>query len=200
MKQPTVLRKARGAALVVTLVMLVVVTLLGVTAARVALNDERSARAGRDRDLAFQAAESALRDAMTDIDSGLRAALFKTTVGFEANCPDVDLPADDAAAASSRRGLCTSQDATATRQAYQDVDFDDRGVPFGTFTQRSWNASVVPSPNYIVETVPCIVPSWEVTDSGKPPEMVCFRITAVGRGPAGSNIEVALQSYYVRIP
>jgi type IV pilus assembly protein PilX len=201
MKRQLSSRGSRGAALVVALVMLIVVTLVGVTAARVALSDERAARASRDRDLAFQAAEAALRDAMTDIDSGVRASLFNNTIGFEPDCANTALPADSTAAATNPRGLCVPSAATASRQVWQDVDFAARGVPYGTFTNRTWDASVVPAPVYIVETVPHNCGGCEVSGPNTPQQSkpVAFRITALGYGPS-RNIEVALQSYYVKVP
>ena len=199
MKQPISLRRSRGAALVVALVMLVVVTLVGVTAARLALSDERSARSSRDHDLALQAAEAALRDAMADIDTGLRATLFNTSAGFESNCPNTTLPANAAAAATNYRGMCIPSSPTASRQLWQDVNLGQRGVPYGTFTSKTWDTSQVPAPAYIVETLPFNAAGSEVTGAGRLPEQLAYRITAVGFGPGGA-IEVALQSFYVKIP
>ena len=52
----------RGAALIVGLLMLVVMTLIGVSAMQTDLLEEKMAGNQRDLDLAFQAAESTLRD------------------------------------------------------------------------------------------------------------------------------------------
>lgn len=52
----------RGAALVVSLLILLMMTLIGVTAMNVTGLEARMAAGAQDRDLAFQAAESALRD------------------------------------------------------------------------------------------------------------------------------------------
>src|SRR5690606_2392355 len=52
----------RGAALVVSLVLLLVVTILGVTSMRTTTLQERMAGNMRDSNLAFQAAEAALRE------------------------------------------------------------------------------------------------------------------------------------------
>ena len=53
----------RGAALIISLVLLAVMTLIGVFAMRGTTLEERMAGNMRDRDMAFQAAEGALRDA-----------------------------------------------------------------------------------------------------------------------------------------
>ena len=60
-------RAQRGVTLVIVLMLLVVVTLLGVGAARMAMLAERSARNDRDYQVAWQAAEAALMDAQFDI-------------------------------------------------------------------------------------------------------------------------------------
>jgi type IV pilus assembly protein PilX len=59
--------RQRGAALLTGLIFLVILTLLGITAARMAGLEERMSGNMRDRALAMQAAEMALRDAEQDI-------------------------------------------------------------------------------------------------------------------------------------
>ena len=60
-------RRQRGAALLTGLIFMVILTLLGITAARMAGLEERMSGNMRDRSLAMQAAEMALRDAERDI-------------------------------------------------------------------------------------------------------------------------------------
>ena len=55
--------RERGVSLVVGLIFLVVLTILGLMALRVATLEERMSGNARERSLAFQAAEAALRDA-----------------------------------------------------------------------------------------------------------------------------------------
>jgi type IV pilus assembly protein PilX len=55
--------RERGASLVIALIFLVIMAMLGVTLANVSTLEERMAGNTRDRDLALQAAEAALRDA-----------------------------------------------------------------------------------------------------------------------------------------
>ncbi|MGO4380769.1 PilX N-terminal domain-containing pilus assembly protein [Pseudoduganella sp. RAF19] len=62
-------RRERGVALLVTLLLLVAVLLLGASASTMALLSEKSARAERDRLIAFQAAEDGLMDAERDIET-----------------------------------------------------------------------------------------------------------------------------------
>lgn len=54
--------RQRGAALVIALIMLLVMTVLGITAMQVTRMEERMAGNSRDINLAFQGAEAALRD------------------------------------------------------------------------------------------------------------------------------------------
>lgn len=56
-----------GAALITGLIFLVVLSMIGVTAARMSTLEERMSGNMRDRSLAMQAAERALRDAETDL-------------------------------------------------------------------------------------------------------------------------------------
>jgi type IV pilus assembly protein PilX len=69
MKQPSFrnARSQRGATLIITLVMLVLITLLGVSAIRASTGDEKMAGNTRDRDRAMQAAEAALRTCLNQV-------------------------------------------------------------------------------------------------------------------------------------
>lgn len=66
----TGMRRERGVALLLCLLMLILVMLLGVSAAQLSLQGEKAARGERDREVAFQAAEDALADAERDIQEG----------------------------------------------------------------------------------------------------------------------------------
>lgn len=59
--------RQRGFSLIVALMMLIVIVILGVSASQMAINEERGARNDRDRQIAFQAAEAALKDAEYEI-------------------------------------------------------------------------------------------------------------------------------------
>ena len=54
--------------MVYVLCLLVIILLLGISAAQMALQGEKAARGERDRQIAFQAAEEALVDAQNDIE------------------------------------------------------------------------------------------------------------------------------------
>jgi type IV pilus assembly protein PilX len=76
MKTHHVRRRERGASLLISLIFLVIMAMLGVTVANVTTMQERMAGHTRDRDLALQAAEAALRDA----ESKLQDPTFRTSI------------------------------------------------------------------------------------------------------------------------
>ena len=82
-------RRQRGISLVVVLILLLVVTLLGLAVLRGTLMSERMSANMYDRSLAFQAAESALREAETVVRAaavaGLTTGVDCTVIGQE--CP-----------------------------------------------------------------------------------------------------------------
>jgi type IV pilus assembly protein PilX len=60
----------RGTTLIITLVMLVLITLVGVSSIRSTTMDEKMAGNSRDRDKAFQAAESAVQTCLALLNAG----------------------------------------------------------------------------------------------------------------------------------
>ena len=83
--------KQRGSVLVVSLMILVVLTLLGISSMSGSIVEEKMASNSRDYNLAFQAAETAMRNAENFVDSIASMSAFGTTTGLyatEAN-PDV---------------------------------------------------------------------------------------------------------------
>ena len=72
--------RQQGAILIVSLLMLLVMTLLGITAVSTTSLEEKMASNNRQRQLAFQSASSALRDAETWLRTNIsRVAQFETT-------------------------------------------------------------------------------------------------------------------------
>jgi type IV pilus assembly protein PilX len=72
------MKRERGVALLVTMLLLVAVLLLGASASTMALLGERSVRAERDRLIAFQAAEDVLMDAEDDIKAARSPVVIPT--------------------------------------------------------------------------------------------------------------------------
>ena len=74
---PPTFATQRGAVLIMALMFLTLLTLMGVTAMTSSSSQEKMARATRDYNTAFQAAEAALRDAENDINgNGSRNPVF----------------------------------------------------------------------------------------------------------------------------
>jgi type IV pilus assembly protein PilX len=193
-------RGQRGATLVVTLIILVAVSLMGVSTAHIALLGEKSSRNDRDRQIAFQAAEAALLDAELDIsgspDEGrTRSALFAShrTEGFVDGC--------GRGTENIYLGLCLHS-SDQGRIAWLTVDFLDeesatmRTVPYGLFTGQSFptGAGMLPAkpPRYIIELIP-YVKAGENAAIGE--RTYVYRITAVGFG-GREGTRVMLQTVY----
>ena len=177
------LRTQRGASLIIVLFFLVMLSVLGITAVRTSSLEEKMTGNERDRQLAFQAAESALRDAEREIFQSLSA-----TSPFTSGCAN---------------GLCMPS-TTAVPQ-WEAVDWMS-ATPraYGAFSGAGPYpvANLARAPRYIVELLPPMPPSAgnsaglgarASTTGGTP-----FRITAVGWGRRATT-QVRLQSVFVRL-
>lgn len=136
MTPPRTLTRQAGVALITAMIFLVVLTLLATAGMRGTLLQERMAANARNHDMAFEAAEAALRDAIFKVQSG---AIIPTS-GFTTPC--------------SASGLCLPS--TIGTDNWTSV------FPFGQTTSSSTAAtysgtaltSVAIPPQYIVELLP----------------------------------------------
>lgn len=157
-----------GAALIFSLMILSVMSLLGVTAMQTSLLEEKMAGNYRDMNLAFQAAESALRDAEADIPNrvvGLTA--------FDSSCTN---------------GLC---DATSgLSEVWEDATKEPNGVALGTYTGATSLDSALAGcqPRYWIE-------GFRVWPAGSPSWKSRYRITVEGCG-GNANTRARLQTVY----
>ncbi|MBT3066088.1 PilX N-terminal domain-containing pilus assembly protein [Rhodoferax sp. U11-2br] len=162
----------QGAALIVSLILLVIVTLLGLAAIRGITQEERMANHSLDRSLAFQASEAALRE----IEQLIEAKKPTPTAGCSkvANLMSCAPPA----ATDTPRWL------ESTFASWTDLD-----LPIGS-------GSLAVTPQYFVEYLggnfEC--QPGEGTSSG----ITCkrYRITARSNDGTGSRSSVMLQSIY----
>lgn len=184
--------RERGAALVMVLCIMLALMIIGVSAARSALNAEKASRAERDRHIAFQAAEAALGDAERDIEGGAdpdsaRAKLFAagSAVGFMPGCGR-ELSA----------GLCARTAAPAV-PAWQSAQLAEDGVEYGRFTGASMPSGkgTLPAkpPRYIIE----LIPFARAGDDAGSRTGNFYRITALGFG-SRETTQVVLQSFYLK--
>ena len=90
--------RQKGIALFMSLVMLLILTILGISSVQTTSLQERMSRNSRDANLAFQAAESALRDgedlleglnALTLFDAGTNGYYYEKAAGLTPNWRDV---------------------------------------------------------------------------------------------------------------
>ena len=197
--------KQRGVAVLICLLMLIMVMLLGASAANLSLQGEKAARGERDRDVAFLAAEDALADAELDIQGGAggvassaRAAAFSTDATaeiFAAGC---------AGAGAASQGL-RARAPDGVPPVWQSVDLsgaEDGGactVPYGAFTtaQMPVGEGFLPfqKPRYVIERMACRQPGEDASASAA--SRYCYRVTVIGFG-AKPATEVVLQSVFVK--
>ena len=186
------MKYCRGTALLICLLMIAVVALLGMSGARIALQDERAGRNDRDRKLAFEAAEAALLDAQLDIEqpsNTARGALFGMAAPrFPPGC----------GTAGVLLGVCDGLSAGA---AWQRADFTDetaaiaRTAAYGQFTGQTMQAGAGPLqqrlPRYLIE-------AYADRRAGAVADLAgsarIYRISAMGFG-AQEGTRVLLQAW-----
>ncbi|XOV90347.1 MAG: PilX N-terminal domain-containing pilus assembly protein [Pseudomonadota bacterium] len=181
-------KNQQGITLFISLVMLLILTMLGISSVQTTALQERMSRNALDNNLAFQAAESAVRDAEDYIED-----TFNSLLPFEAaNAEDL--------------GLYFDADFDEVPN-WQDVDWvrdqacDDVSVPTGVMIADSPVPGVCTQPKYIIEHVKTVVSDQDRLnldnigqDTGTGRTQI-FRITSLGTG--GSNTaHVMIQTTY----
>jgi type IV pilus assembly protein PilX len=180
-RRTTTLLGQRGSSLVIALIFLIVLTILGLVSVRSSTLQERMAGNDRDRAIAFEAAEAALRDAERDI-----LANLTPESPFDAACTN---------------GLCLPS-TVATPQW--------RTVPWAGATSRIYGVAsgagdypldVAQPPRYIVELLPDLPVgagnSLNANARSSTSGGTAYRITARGWGRRDTT-QVMLQSVYVK--
>ena len=178
------LPRQQGAALMVALILLVVMTLLGLASIRIVLQEERMAGNAYDRSLAFQAAEAALR-----VGEATALAQSKTTA------PNKDFPAyglyadpDATCGGSCADGLCTQPDKDCVPR-WEDLAF----AGWKKATGLSLTTTVSGTPEYFVEYMGGAFPC----DPGQPSiNLFCSRYRITARSIADGRAAVTLQSIF----
>jgi type IV pilus assembly protein PilX len=184
-------RRQQGAALIISLLILLVMTVLGVASMGTTTLQERMANNNRQQQVAFQAAETALRAAENWLSANI-TDLASLTANFNSAAPVDGLYAERAPIT----GVATYP-RPGSFSIYDDADWSAAGssVEVATVT------TVTKNPRYIIEYVGRVGPP--PTDySGKKPDtrQYGFRITAIGWGEgANPNNHYLVQSNY-RIP
>jgi len=168
-----------GVVLFMSLIMLLIITVLGLSSVQTTSMQERMARNSRDVNLAFQAAESAIKDA-------------ETIVEELASLSDFDAPDANA------NGLYYEADFD-EESNWKAVDWDAEDGNY--FTASTTVSNVASQPKYIVEHVKTVVSDedrlnldnvGQDTGSGR---AQIFRVTVYGTGGTDSA-RVMIQSTY----
>lgn len=165
--------KQTGAVLIVSLMLLIIMTMIGVTSMRTTVMEEKMAGNTRDSTLAFHAAESALLDGENFLQNTINAlavAFAGNQLGLYALGTDPDL--FNAATWANSRAIAT---------------------PY---------ADVASQPRYIIELTGQMegegsLGSFEFNDNSNMGIPYTFRVTARGSGGT-DNAVVLLQSNFVR--
>jgi type IV pilus assembly protein PilX len=179
--------RERGAALVCALVLMLAAMLVGVSVCRAVFASIASASAGRERSLAYGAAEAALLDAERDIAGTVAGADPARTARFTAAGAGGFV--DGCGHGGSSLGLC----AASSPPAWQSQDLADPDnasvVPYGHYTGASLaiGKGLLPArpPAYLIEQ---IAPPGARASLGS-----FYRITAIGFG-SHAGTQVVLQS------
>jgi len=158
--------KQRGVVLVIALILLLILSLLGVTAARMQTVEERMARNDDNRQLGQQAAEAALRSAEAGLLSG-------TIVNFAGNTNGLYAPV------FSNGSPLTGM---------------DWSVPANTFPYAGPALTSLPpaaqTPKTVIENMPSVAIAGEdirMSSLNGPTPVAVYRVTAQGVGADGTS-------------
>ena len=169
------IRRQRGTALIIAMLFLVILGMLGVTTMTATTLEERMAGNTRDRDLAMQAAEAALRDAERDLtNTAPTAGRVVTLANFVAACT---------------AGLCTEGAPILTN-----IDDPTKSAYFTQYMSSSQPfMGPAAQPRYIIELLTAMPPQVPAPPPGQ--QIRNLRITAKGFG-RNTNTVVILQTVF----
>ena len=169
------LRRQSGAALMVVLILLMVMTLIAIASMKGTVFEERMSAAQYDRVITFQSTEAALREA---------EALIEGNTAFpETGCTN---------------GLCAEEEdlAGASAAIWQDTSVPWRAVTADVNVTNN-GVAIANAPEYVIESMG-LAPNWPGCEREMPVSPNClspnFRITA--RSTATDRARVLLQASY----
>ena len=169
----------RGVALFLALVVLLIITVLGVSGLQTTTLEERMAANARDRDLAFQAAEAALIDAERFLNSAVLGAFNNSNGRYAFN--------------AANRPIWTGPN-----QAVGNGVITYSVNRPGAGGQAAAIPAVAQQPEYFIEQLPATLPPGGSLEAGTPAdEITFFRVTARGFGGRANTI-VILQTGFQR--
>lgn len=182
------LQQQRGAVLIVSMLLLLVVTVLALGASQSTRLQERMVGSQRNYDLALQAAEAGLRagERMIGDDSITTAPLV---------CLALNEPVCRVYQGGHLDSLLSYEDQAFTSdQWWTDNSFsydrESTGLISGEGLARI-------DPQYYIEEVEEVPDSLSIPPTGPPPSRIYYRVIARGAG-GGGNAQIVLHSTYVR--
>lgn len=183
---PSLPGKQRGVVLIIALIMLVAMTTIGVSSITTSSLEERMAGNFDDRNVAFQAAEAALRE-------GERYVQINKpdTSKFHQNCNVVP-------------GLCDNSDEAVDQTIYwEEPAVWSTSSRHMTYSTEVLTCTTCEKPKYIIEHMGYTCPPTEgncYETAGRPAasfgDPAIYRVTAIGYG-RNANTKVMLQSTYL---
>ena len=177
-----------GAVLIVSLIMLLLLTLIGVTAMQTTSLEEKMAGNLRDKNLAFQAAESALRAAEHNLNLSTVLPTFVLSGPSSTPCPPFSSSSGSCAGFYSAYSTIPTAAAILT-----DSFWTTNPVATSTVTTAMLGNGIAP-PVYIIQKLP--PPACLVLPCNPPP---VYRITVRATG-GSTNTVVILQSIIYKTP
>jgi type IV pilus assembly protein PilX len=174
----------RGVVLFVALILLLILSLLGVTAARMQTTEERMARNEDNRQIGAQAAEAALRAAEAGLTSGVYASSQ-----FSANANGLYELTPSAGSVVPTLSWSTAGSAI----TYSPTD------PLNPMPALSALPAAAQSPKYVIENLPAVAMPGDsinqVQYASPVSPVTVYRVTANGTG-ADSSTTTLLQSIF----
>jgi len=175
------MQKQRGAVLIISMIILLMMTILGVTSMRTTALEERMAGNARDRYVAFEAAESALIDAETYIQTIVTKNPF-------------DLDGSD--------GLYSDDSSFGKIEEYVDWDGGDPAKGYLTATNIGTGEGLGTPPKYVIQLLPSdetiggdTVNLGNYGDVAAKTGTTLVRITARGTGGSDNSV-IFLQTVF----
>ncbi len=162
--------RQQGAALITSLIILLILTVLGVTAMSGSSLQELMAGNFRDHNLSFQAAESALADAEQAIEGWVVQPVADDTGSNGVFVPNLFAP-------------------------FENTAFDNAVWANGTPYSLPGTLPVSQDPLYIVEEIDFVGSSADYRDEVRRAGVIFYRITARGTGSSDNSVTL-LQSTY----
>jgi type IV pilus assembly protein PilX len=179
MKKGLINQRQRGITLIMSLLILVMITILALSVMHTSVFEERMAGNTRDRALAFEAAEYALREAQEFLSSAVLPSF--TATGGESG--------------AYFKGLDTSPSGQTEEDYWQDThDWSTKSV---AATEANAVLSGQAQPRYVIEEYQTVSCAGGSVKWPPPAPKTIYKITARGQGRTTEAV-VILQAFYDR--